>query len=521
MIGNRVRRLVKSSAVVLSLVLVALASRALARGGSQGLRWGYQPPAGNPFVNMWLMTSPWSVMSGWNIPHHDLGAPDLNMGGPTQSYGTFGTSGSSRITPPVDRQSMFRGASSQTDRSYTPTQYAVPTEPYRTERHFQPPYYRAYDGYWYHGYWGGGQWGWGRWDEELGVWSLARWWAGGFYYGSGYGVYVNPFVAAEGVRPPAPLDYSTPIELPLGDEPQTSTAKEDPSGKSAQEAYEAARRELVKSPEETAGLKAFDAARDAFREKNFDLALSKSEEALRQLPRDPALHEFRGLVLFARGEYRQAAAAIYAVLSVSPGWDWTTVSSLYGDHDEYTAQLRNLEAYRKQHPQAVEAMFLSAYHYATCRHNESAVKQLRNVVKLLPEDDLSPHLLTLLTSAMETDEATAPKEGAAAAQQPDAPSAAEAPPLDPSKFVGVWRAKRSPNVGIELTLGEDGKFVWVLTRAGKTRRFEGTYEVGEDVLALYGSSGTILADVTLAPSGGFAFRLLENDPDSPPLDFTK
>ena len=49
------------------------------------------------------------------------------------------------------------------------------------------------------------------------------------------------------------------------------------------------------------------------------------------------LHEFLALVFFAQGKYDQAAAPLYAVLSVGPGWDWTTLSGMYPDVDTYTA----------------------------------------------------------------------------------------------------------------------------------------------------------------------------------------
>jgi hypothetical protein len=63
------------------------------------------------------------------------------------------------------------------------------------------------------------------------------------------------------------------------------------------------------------------------------------------MPKDAATHEFRSLTQFALGKYQEAAATIYAVLAVGPGWDWTTLSSMYPDIDTYTAQLRKLEEY--------------------------------------------------------------------------------------------------------------------------------------------------------------------------------
>src|SRR5262249_57315751 len=112
-----------------------------------------------------------------------------------------------------------------------------------------------------------------------------------------------------------------------------------------------------------AGLVPFDQAREAFKAGDYAQALKKVDEALQKLPKDAALHEFRALVLFAQGQYQQAAATIYSVLAVGPGWDWTTLSSMYSNVDVYAKQLRALEAYRKQNPGAADAAFLLAYHY--------------------------------------------------------------------------------------------------------------------------------------------------------------
>ena len=43
----------------------------------------------------------------------------------------------------------------------------------------------------------------------------------------------------------------------------------------------------------------FDQGREAFKTGNYTSALSFTDQALRSLPNDPALHEFRSLVLFA------------------------------------------------------------------------------------------------------------------------------------------------------------------------------------------------------------------------------
>ena len=89
----------------------------------------------------------------------------------------------------------------------------------------------------------------------------------------------------------------------------------------------------------------FDSARAAFGTGDYAGALRLTDEALKVLPNDATLHEFRALVLFAVGKYDLAAGPLYAVLSVGPGWDWTTMAGLYPDIDVYTSQLRKLKAF--------------------------------------------------------------------------------------------------------------------------------------------------------------------------------
>src|SRR5207253_1404093 len=110
---------------------------------------------------------------------------------------------------------------------------------------------------------------------------------------------------------------------------------------------------------------------------------------------------FRALVLFALGRYDDAAASLYATLSVGPGWDWTTLIGLYPGIDTYTEQLRALEAYCNQNPNSAPARFDLAYHYLTAGHAPQAVAQLEAVVQLQPQDKLSAQLLKQLTTSQQ------------------------------------------------------------------------------------------------------------------------
>ena len=75
---------------------------------------------------------------------------------------------------------------------------------------------------------------------------------------------------------------------------------------------------------------------------DYGQALKLVDLALQKTPNDPILHEFRAMCLFAVGRYDEAAVPMYTVLSSGPGWDWTTLASLYSSIDVYSQQLRAL-----------------------------------------------------------------------------------------------------------------------------------------------------------------------------------
>ncbi|MFN0056170.1 MAG: tetratricopeptide repeat protein [Planctomycetales bacterium] len=353
-------------------------------------------------------------------------------------------------------------------------------------------YAHGYNNYWHHGYWGGG-WGWG-WGG-LAAAGLIGWGLGSMANSSGYGGgYSNPYCESQST-------YAQPIQ---------STPESQPDAQPAEAPANAA----APSPEVAAALVPFDAAREAFKAGKYDEALQGADAALGKLPNDPALHEFRGLVLFAQAKYQEAAATIYAVLSAGPGWDWTTLSSMYASVDTYTGQLRKLEEYRKAHPESPDAAFLLAYHYLTCGHKDTAAKQLEAVVKLLPDDKLAPQLLKLVGG-----------EVPAADPQPPAEedSKANAPAIDKAKLVGTWKGAPDKNTAIELTLKGDDTFTWKVTVGGRSNVLEGSFAVEGDQLSLTQKTdgSTMVGRVTLKEKSGFNFRLVDTGPGDPGLDFTR
>jgi tetratricopeptide (TPR) repeat protein len=307
----------------------------------------------------------------------------------------------------------------------------------------------------------------------------------------GYWPYYNPYCVPTVVVEGTTIDYSQPIIV----QPAATADSSQPAQTDDQ------------------GTQLLNAARDAFMQGQYQTALTQVNQAIAKQPNAPVAHELRGLVLFALKQYKPAAATIYAVLSVGPGWDWTTMSSLYPSVDTYTEQLRSLEQYCRQNPTSTEARFLLAYHYITCGHTDAAVKTLQDVVQLNPKDKLAAQLLRGLSG------------GEAAAQPAPAASTAPAAPVKPveaSALVGTWKASRDDGSSFTLDLGADGKYRWQFQQNGKSQEFSGPYSVADGLLILkQGNSPTMVGQVTPIGATQFNFKLAGDNPNDPGLTFSK
>lgn len=154
----------------------------------------------------------------------------------------------------------------------------------------------------------------------------------------------------------------------------------------------------------------FQEARNAFKKANYKDALENINQAIKKMPKDAALHEFRGLVLFAKGQYNQAAAVVNSVLASGPGWNWDTMIGLYKDPEQYTKQLRNLETFVNRYQDDPAAHFLLAYQYLVMGFTDNAEAQLKTVVKLQPNDVLSKRMLDMIeASKQKTDKSSTPE----------------------------------------------------------------------------------------------------------------
>lgn len=346
---------------------------------------------------------------------------------------------------------------------------------------------------WYHGYWHG-SWG-GYWEHTWAqhpVWAafaVTGWAWNSANYLFGVGTYANPYWDSS-YESTVAYDYSQPIVM----------------------CTESAVTEASDATAATPALDTFAEAQAAFKQGNYPQALGLTNQTLKSLPGDAAVHEFLALCLFAQGDYIQAAATLNPVLAVGPGWDWTTMVSLYPNVDVYTAQLRKLEEYVSEHPHAFGARFVLAYHYLTTNSPDAAARQLEQVVKAVPTDQVAKQLYEMLTYKAP---ATAPP-----------PAVAEPSPTEPqipaAKLVGDWQAKGPGNAAFTLTLSEQGEFTWKYTKGKKEQVVKGAYALDRNTLAMEPESGGVmLAELTPAGADAFAFKTIGAQDSEPPLKFTR
>ena len=370
------------------------------------------------------------------------------------------------------------------------------------------PAYNAYHNGWHNGYWhgrasSGNGWGWGSFAAGAALMGVSSWGFGSSLYNWGYSSYANPYYAG------API-----VQQPMVVQPPTQVSIYDYS--------QPIRTDVPPPDQQTAepAVETFDRGRSAFTSGDYAGALSLANEAVSKLPNDPTIHEFRALALFALARYDDAAATLYPVLSVGPGWDWTTMIGLYGSADAYTVQLRALEDFARAHPESASPRFLLAYHYMTAGHANAAIEQFRMVVAKKPTDRLSKQLLTAL------EEANQARTEAATADTPPA----EEPPPDPvpaavpagASLTGTWKAAPAPGVSINLILGDDGRFTWAVNQDGQAHEIAGTSTLDGDLLTLDGGDDAPLAGrIQWSDKDHFAFQVIESGADDPGLQFAR
>jgi hypothetical protein len=378
-----------------------------------------------------------------------------------------------------------------------------------------------YHGGWYRGDWHGqwaGPWGYRPWGWGwYGGWGWAPGWGLGVGWGLGatnvsvgvgspwnwgYFGYNNPYWAGP-VGGVTYVNYSQPVVVPSPS--PTYSPQAAPAVNPAAPPVPS----VPRTPAQTQGLNTFANAQALFRQGEYQAALNETNRAVALLPNDSLMHEFRGLCLFALGDYQTAAAAVHAVVSVGPGWNWGTVSNLYGSPNAYTSQLRALESYCNEHPDASAPRFLLAYHYLLAEHNQEAAAVLTDVVRLQPDDQLATQLLKGLTT---------PPEAAPAPPSPPA----HGRPVEPANLLGHWRASRPDGSSFVLDLTDDNRFNWQFKGSDREQQFSGTYTLAKNFLILSANDqNSLVGQVSLGADDKLNFRLAGGNPAEPGLTFTR
>lgn len=327
----------------------------------------------------------------------------------------------------------------------------------------------------HHHWWHNGCWNnhWhNHWHAPI-VWTGIGWSIGARWNAWGVGpVFVNPhFVATSGG-----FDYSQPIVI---NNIVTAESSADATA--------------TATSENAAALALFDEGIKLFQAGQAEPALAKFNAALQDLPGDPVLHEVKALALFALGRFRESAAVLNALLAVAPGMDWTSMSNLYGDVEQYTAQLRALEEHIRKNPSDASAMFVLAYHYLVIGQNDAAIKMLKEVVRLKPDDVTAKRMLEALNPPEDEPSATVAEE------QP----AEDGPTTD---LVGKWK---SDDGQIQLIVDAESQFVWQATPPGKPAvKLSGDLIAASDTIALETEdAGTMVGQVRSGGADKFTLML--------------
>lgn len=328
------------------------------------------------------------------------------------------------------------------------------------------------------------------------AWGLAAWGLGNLIYNIGYQSYRNPYPA-----PPVQygnttiINYSEPItvaagKLPPGDEATENTAEEKSTA-------------------------ALEASRAAFKQGDSLTALRLADEAIAAVPGDSSMHEYRALVLFSLGKYEQAAGVLNPVLASGPGWDWTTMTGLYGSQSVYTQQLRKLEDYSRAVPDNAAVHFLLGYHYLVCAHLDQAYEQFEQTVKLQPADTIAAQLRDLCNSSISPDSGDTSEDAPAVEQE--AP-----PPVEAAELLGTWVSNRGDLGTVTLSLGEDGKFDWSFNRDGETTDLNGSYSLNDSgLLTLESEDSQMVGQVKLPAESKLNFILAGGPEGDPGMSFDR
>jgi tetratricopeptide (TPR) repeat protein len=175
-----------------------------------------------------------------------------------------------------------------------------------------------------------------------------------------------------------------------------------------------------------------DLALREFRAGNYTIAAIDWRHALVDEPRNGTFALRLAQAEFARGNFTNAADALHLGMSLTPQRQWgdfvKNYKRFYGQRGAFAAQLKALEATRKENPDDPAVRFVLGFQYLYLGYPEQAATQLSVATRLSPDNVFVRELAAVATglggvSEVETlsaaePEATAPVENDPAVSDP-------------------------------------------------------------------------------------------------------
>ncbi|MES2995709.1 MAG: tetratricopeptide repeat protein [Verrucomicrobiota bacterium] len=325
-------------------------------------------------------------------------------------------------------------------------------------------------------------------------WGLIGWSLGTMVYDLGYRTYSNPYPVEPIYYDGGQITYHQPItRVAVNTAPQS---------------------EEVIVENTTVSESIIAESQEAFKRRDYLVALELADKAIVKTPGDGALHEYRALILFALGKYGEAAGVLNPVLASGPGWDSATMLALYDSQQTYTDQLTRLEDYSVKKDEAADAHFLLGYHYFVTGHLDDAAAQFDRANALMPSDKIAKQLSDLArSSSLDAD-----GELKAAESEVPAEDEPEITPVPVEKLAGTWTSAQADGGKVTIEFKPDGKFTW---KHGETT-LEGDYSVNDNgLLVLDSEENQMVATVELPQDDAMNFTLAGGPPEDPGMDFKK
>ena len=333
---------------------------------------------------------------------------------------------------------------------------------------------------------------------EVIAWGLVGWGLGNLIFDCGYSHYHNPYPVQPVVVSSGPaVTYSQPITV--------VAAETTPPG------------EEVATVQATKAELSMNESLASFKKGEYLTALEGVNLAIAESPGDGAFHEYRALILFALAQYGEAAGVLHPLLVSSPGWDWSTMIQLYGNTEDYTAQLRKLEDYTKANSESAPSQFLLGYHYMVCTYLDQAETAFAKAAELMPADKVASQMAALAGASTSSGE-----EGTAGTEETtETPELQSITELD--QILGSWESDNGENGVVTLSLTEAGTFTWTFKgKEGDPFELAGAFNLGQaNVLTLDADDSQMAATVAVDADGNLNFILAGGPPDDPGLQFKK